>query len=83
MANDGAVILEQRGVIRAHGPDLRDFLQGLISNDVSLVAPDHAIWSALLTPQGKFLHEFFIVQLGEAFLIDCEAARLADLLKRL
>ena len=83
MVDDGAVILKQRGVIRAQGPDLRAFLQGLISNDVSQVAPGRAIWSALLTPQGKFLHEFFIAQLGEAFLIDCEAARLADLLKRL
>lgn len=83
MEDNWAIPLEERGVLRAEGPDLREFLQGLISNDVARVAPDRAIWSALLTPQGKFLHEFFLAQSGEAFLIDCEAARSDDLLKRL
>jgi len=83
MADNWVVHLDERGVLRAEGPDLRDFLQGVITNDATRIVPDRAIWSALLTPQGKFLHEFFLVQAGEAILIDCEAARSADLLKRL
>lgn len=76
------VILEHRGLLRIEGSDARVFLQGLISNDIERVAPDHMIWAALLTPQGKFLHDLFIVQQGEALLIDGEAARLDDLIKR-
>ena len=83
MAKPEAVILDHRGVLRATGPDLRPFLQGLISNDVEKISENQGIWSAFLTPQGKFLHEFVIGELGGGFLIDCEAARREDLLKRL
>jgi hypothetical protein len=77
------VILEHRGLLRIEGPDARAFLQGLLSNDIERVAHDRMIWAALLTPQGKFLHDLFIVQQGDALLIDAEAARLDDLIKRL
>ncbi len=79
-----ALILEDRGILVVEGPDGRSFLQGLISNDVEKVSAERAIWAALLTPQGKFLHEFFIFNPEpEILLLDCEAARLADLKKRL
>ncbi len=78
-----SVRLDHRGLLRAEGPDLRSFLQGVVSNDVEKVAPDRALWAAFLTPQGKYLHEFFLAELDSAFLIDCEAARRADLLRRL
>lgn len=78
-----ATILKQRGVLQVAGPDRRSFLQGIVSNDVEKVAPDTAVWSAFLTPQGKFLHEFVIVERDGAFLLDCEAERLADLKRRL
>ncbi len=78
-----ALVLESRGVMRLGGEDLRGFLQGMVSNDVDKVAPERAVWSAFLTPQGKFLHEFFMVERQGGFLLDCEAARLADLKRRL
>lgn len=82
-----SVILSHRGVLRVSGPDRVAFLQGLVSNDIEAVSDERSLWSALLTPQGKFLHEFFITQVGEgddaALLIDCEADRLADLQRRL
>lgn len=84
-----AVVLESRGVLRASGPDTRGFLQGMISNDIEKLRPERAVWSAFLTPQGKFLHEFFLTvdpaaPAGEdAVLIDCEAARRDDLKRRL
>lgn len=77
------VILEHRGLLRIEGPDARVFLQGLLSNDIERVTPERMIWAALLTPQGKFLHDLFIVQQGDALLIDAESARLDDLIKRL
>jgi len=72
-----------RGVLRISGTDGADFLQGLTSNDVRRVGPDRALFSALLTPQGKYLHDFCIVALDDSLLLDCEGARRADLLRRL
>ena len=81
--NKSYAVLEDRGVLAVAGAEARDFLQGLISNDVTKAAPGRAIYAALLTPQGKFLHDFFLVEHGEHLLLDCEGARLPDLLKRL
>ena len=49
-------LLPHRSVIAVSGPDRVEFLQGLISNDVSKASPGQAIWAALLTPQGRFLN---------------------------
>ncbi|MBD3668263.1 MAG: folate-binding protein YgfZ [Kangiella sp.] len=78
------VTLADRGVLSVSGEDARTFLQGLISNDINKVTPDRAIHAALLTPQGKYLHDFFIVETSDGrLLIDCERERLPDLQKRL
>jgi folate-binding protein YgfZ len=76
-------VLESRGVLEVGGEDRVAFLQGLVSNDVSKAASDHALYAALLTPQGKYLHDFFIAASGERLLLDVEAARLEDLRRRL
>jgi tRNA-modifying protein YgfZ len=76
-------VLEDRGVLAVAGPDRRSFLQGLVSNDVEKIAADRAVYAALLTAQGKYLHDFFMVEVGEAIWLDAEAARLADLKRRL
>ena len=76
-------VLEDRGVLEVTGADRRDFLQGLVSNDVAKATPDRALYAALLTAQGKYLHDFFVVAIGEALYLDGEAARLADLKRRL
>jgi folate-binding protein YgfZ len=75
--------LADRAVLEIAGEDRRSFLQGLVSNDVERVAIDRAVYAALLTAQGKYLHDFFITEIGGAFLLDAEAARLADLKRRL
>ena len=81
--NKSYAILDDRGVLAVAGAEARDFLQGLISNDVTKAGPGRAVYAALLTPQGTFLHDFFLVEHGEHLLLDCEAARLDDLLRRL
>jgi len=65
------------------GEDRVAFLQGLVSTDVASVSATKAIHTAFLTAQGKYLHDFFIAALGDGFLLDCEAARIEDLKKRL
>jgi tRNA-modifying protein YgfZ len=76
-------ILGSRAVLGIDGPDRADFLQGLISNDVTKLARNVAIYAALLTAQGRFLHDFFLANFGDSFLLDAEAARLPDLTRRL
>jgi folate-binding protein YgfZ len=83
MSTASFVILPERGILAVSGPDRRSFLQGLVSNDVEGLAAGHAIYAALLTPQGKYLHDFIMVEEGEAIWLDAEAARLADLKRRL
>src|ERR1700693_3800696 len=83
MAQGKFVILEDRGILAVSGPDRRLFLQGLVSNDVEKLAASRALYAALLTAQGKYLHDFIMVEVGEAIWIDAEAARLGDLRRRL
>jgi folate-binding protein YgfZ len=71
--------LPARGVIAVSGEDRVGFLQGLVSNDVARAAPGVAVWSAVLTPQGKWLADFFILSDGERLLLDVERAQAATL----
>jgi folate-binding protein YgfZ len=76
--------LSHRSVIAVGGDDRVDFLQGLISNDTTRVAPGHAIWAALLTPQGRFLNDMFVVDGGAAtLLLETERERAAALARKL
>lgn len=75
--------LPARSVLSVTGPDRVSFLQGLVSNDVALAGPGRAIWAALLTPQGKWLADFFIFAEGDRLLLDCEAAQASDIARRL
>jgi folate-binding protein YgfZ len=77
------LIARDRAVIALSGADRQSFLQGLVSNDVARATAERAIYAAFLTPQGKYLHDIFIAAAGERLLIDCEAQRRADLLRRL
>ena len=82
------VPLERRGVLGIGGSEARTFLQNLISNDVRRLAPDMALYALLLTPQGKYLHDFFLaehadLEAGTTLVLDVERDRAADLLRRL
>ena len=77
------VLLEDRGILAIDGAEARTFLQGLISNDIDKATPSRAIYAALLTAEGKYLHDFFIVEQDGVLLVDCEGARRDDLLRRL
>jgi folate-binding protein YgfZ len=77
-------LLPHRGVIAVGGPDRIDFLQGLISNDTTKVAPGRAIWAALLTAQGRFLNDMFVADGGgDTLLLETERERAPALAKKL
>lgn len=75
--------LPHRGVLQIEGEDKAAFLQGLITNDVNLITSTHAIYAALLTPQGRFLYDLFIIEKDDSYLLDVEMERLEALLKKL
>ena len=72
-----------RDGVAIDGADRLTFLQGLVSQDMERVRGDMSVYSALLTPQGKFLHDFFVMASGDRLLLDCEAGRGDDLIQRL
>ena len=77
-------LLPHRSVIAVGGADRVEFLQGLISNDVTKVTPERAIWAALLTPQGRFLNDMFVADGGnDTLLLETERERAPALAKKL
>lgn len=77
-------LLPHRSVIAVGGADRAEFLQGLISNDTAKVGPGRAIWAALLTPQGRFLNDMFVVEDAHGtFLVETERERAAALARKL
>jgi folate-binding protein YgfZ len=75
--------LPGRAALAVAGEDRVAFLQGLVSNDVAEAREGRAVWAALLTPQGKWLADFFILVDADRLLLDCERAQLPMLLQRL
>ncbi|TQF79995.1 folate-binding protein, partial [Elioraea sp. Yellowstone] len=75
-------VLPDRAVIAVAGPDAAPFLQGLVSNDVTLAAQG-PVWAALLTPQGKWLADFFVFRDGDRLLLDGERGQAAFLVQHL
>ena len=75
--------LADRGVLRVTGADAEKLLQGIVSNDMDRLGSQPAIHTALLTPQGKILFDFFVTRTGDGFLLEVTREKAADLAKRL
>jgi folate-binding protein YgfZ len=72
MEKDQIILLEDRGLISITGEDVKNFLQNIITNDIEKVNSSASIFSALFTPQGKYLFEFFLVKSKNGYLLDCD-----------
>jgi tRNA-modifying protein YgfZ len=70
-----AAFLPDRGVVKVSGEDARNFLNGLVTTDLTKLAAGQGRFGALLTPQGKIIFDFLITEApeghGGGFLIDC------------
>ena len=71
--------MSKRHIFRLSGTDTRNFLQGLVTNDVEHIDKG-LVYAALLTPQGKYLADFFLVPDGDDVLMDADASQ-ADMLR--
>jgi len=83
MEKDQIVILEDQGLISVEGPDAKDFLQNIISNNIEKVSESSSIFSGIFTAQGKYLYEFFIIKNNESYFLDCDGAFKEELIKHL
>ena len=80
--NNSVYILEDRAILYISGPDAKDFLQNLISNDINKVSNSSSCFASLFTPQGKFLYEFIILKHKSGYFIDCEKTQSEEIFKQ-
>ena len=80
MEENSIIILKDRDIISISGSDSASFLQNVITNDINKLNESNSLYSALLTPQGKYLYDFFILKHGKNYLIDCESETTENLL---
>ena len=76
-------ILNERAVIAITGQDRFKFLQGLISNDLTKLQDNNAIYACMLTPQGKYFADFFIKKEQDKILIDLPKLRKDEIKQKL
>ena len=83
MEKDQIIILEDRGLISISGKDAGEYLQNIITNDINKVSETSSIFSALFSPQGKYLFEFFIIKSKNGYFLDCDNKVAEELIKNL
>tara|TARA_B100001057_G_scaffold454835_1_gene500929 strand:+ start:1228 stop:2118 length:891 start_codon:yes stop_codon:yes gene_type:complete len=82
MKKNKVYILEDRGLLYVSGDDCKEFLQNLITNNIDRVNENNSCYSALLTPQGKYLYDFNIIKHKSGYLLDCEKKNIDNLFKQ-
>ena len=83
MEKNEVIILKDRGFIQVKGDEAKDLLQNIITNDLEKVTNESTIFSSILTPQGKYLFEFFVIKLGDNYLLECEKNSSKEIIKLL
>ena len=83
MEKNEVITLEDRGFIHVNGAEAKDFLQNIVTNDIEKVTSSSTVFSSILTPQGKYLFEFFILKLKDNYLIECEKKSTTEIIKLL
>ena len=76
-------VLEDRGIIYVEGPDTKEFLQNIITNNLDKISDKQSIYSSILTPQGKYLFDFILAKYKNGYVIDCEKIESENLIKLL
>lgn len=69
------ISLQDRAILEIKGQDRKQFLQGLITNDINKASENNLIYSAMLSPQGRFLYDFFIFEKNNSLFLDCLKSR--------
>ena len=83
MEKNEVITLKDRGFIQVKGVEAKDFLQNIVTNDLEKATSNSTIFSSILTPQGKYLFEFFILKLEDGYLLESEKKSTTDIIKLL
>ena len=83
MEKGEVITLEDRGFIEVKGTEAKDFLQNIVTNDIEKVTDQLTIFSSILTPQGKYLFDFFVLKLKDSYLLECEKKSTEKIIKLL
>lgn len=83
MASRKLALLPDRGAVTITGEDARKYLQGVMTNDINFIDQQPALHAAMLSPQGKILFDFFIVPIGDGFILETARDKAAELAQRL
>ena len=83
MEKEHIIILENRGLISITGDDAKEYLQNIITNDINKISTTSSLFSALLSPQGKYLFEFFVIKSSNGYYLDCDNKVTEELLNNL
>ncbi len=83
MKKNNVYILEDRGLLYVSGKDCKEFLQNIVTNNIDKVDEKNSCYSALLTPQGKYLYDFNILKHKTGYFLDCEKKNIDNLFKQL
>jgi len=74
-------VLDDRGFVEITGDEAKDFLQNIVTNDVEKISDNFSLFSSILTPQGKYLYEFFIIKIKNGYLLECEKESVSEIIK--
>ena len=74
-------ILNDRGFIQISGDEAKNFLQNIVTNDIEKITNNLTLFSSILTPQGKYLYEFFIIKIEDGYLLECEKKSASEIIK--
>ena len=83
MEKDQIIILKNRGLISIIGEDAKEYLQNIITNDINKVSKSSSVFAALLSPQGKYLFDFFVIKNDKGYLLDCDGSLVKELVSNL
>ena len=83
MEKNEVITLEDRGFIQVNGAEAKDFLQNIVTSDIEKVTSNSTLFSSILTPQGKYLFEFFVLKLKDGYLLECEKKSTTEIIKLL
>jgi len=83
MEKNEVITLEDRGFIQVNGSEAKDFLQNIVTSNVEKVTANSTVFSSILTPQGKYLFEFFVLKLKDSYLLECEKKSTTEIIKLL
>ena len=83
MEKSEVITLEDRGFIQVKGIEAKDFLQNIVTNDIEKVTDQLTVFSSILTPQGKYLFDFFVLKLKDSYLLECEKKSTEKIIKLL